>query len=407
MPTGSKKLEDLWQLDRRSRTWKEFNDGVLMIMHDQEPLLPTLYAPDQVSRALPVWYQNNLPPLSYHVENPNLMPWLTSRGLASITAATVTADVNLLCHSELNSPDLDIIESQGFRGVYWWSHAAIARDWYRYAQHDPLLVDSDNHCYDFLIYNRAWSGTREYRLKFTDLILESGLVPHCQIAFSPWDSGQHYQQHTFVNDKFRPRHDLTILPQRAISPTASADYDAGDYARCWFDVVQETLFDDQRWHLTEKILRPIACGKPFILLSTPGSLRYLRSYGFRTFDSVIDESYDLIVDPVERLAAVINTMKSITVADRHEMAQALREITSHNRERFFSQDFLDRVLGEFRENYHQARQEIESQRQGKNWLEARRRLATDDQHRRNITAGNDRRSRQDVVEVIRRCRYGR
>lgn len=379
----------------------------MMIMHDQEPLLPALYAPDQVSQALPVWYRNNLPPLSYHVENTNLMAWLTSRGLASITASTVTADVNLLCHSELNSPELAVIESQGFRGVYWWSHAMIARDWYRYAQHDPQLCRSQMPTRDFLIYNRAWSGTREYRLKFADLILESNLTPRCQITFSPWDDGRHYQQHEFVNPRFRPKHDLTVLPRREVPPTASADYDAEDYSQCWFDVVQETLFDDQRWHLTEKILRPIACGKPFILLSTPGSLKYLRSYGFQTFGDVIDESYDVIIDPVERLESVIKTMKGISASDRPQLMRRLQEITDHNRERFFSQGFLDKVLGEFRDNYRQARQDIEHHRRGNNWLESRRRLATDARHRCNITTGNDRRSRHDIVEVMLRCRYGR
>jgi hypothetical protein len=46
--------------------------------------------------------------------------------------------------------------------------------------------------------------------------------------------------------------------------------------------VAETVFDT-RIHLTEKTLRPIACGHPFILAAGPGSLKYLQTYGFRTF----------------------------------------------------------------------------------------------------------------------------
>jgi hypothetical protein len=33
-----------------------------------------------------------------------------------------------------------------------------------------------------------------------------------------------------------------------------------------------------------------------MLLAAPGNLAYLKSYGFKTFDSVIDESYDTIQD---------------------------------------------------------------------------------------------------------------
>jgi hypothetical protein len=69
--------------------------------------------------------------------------------------------------------------------------------------------------------------------------------------------------------------------------------------------VLETLFDDHRWHLTEKSLRPIACGKPFVLMATPGSLQYLRQYGFKTFDGLIDETYDSIQNPKQRLQAVL------------------------------------------------------------------------------------------------------
>ena len=74
----------------------------------------------------------------------------------------------------------------------------------------------------------------------------------------------------------------------------------------------ETLFDDTRWHLTEKSLRPSACGKPFMLAATAGSLQYLRSYGFKTFSGLIDESYDLIVEPHLRLQSIAQEMQRIS-----------------------------------------------------------------------------------------------
>jgi hypothetical protein len=71
------------------------------------------------------------------------------------------------------------------------------------------------------------------------------------------------------------------------------------------------LFDDDRLHLTEKSLRPIACKQPFILAATHGSLQYLKDYGFKTFDSVWDENYDTIEDPYQRMLAIIQLMKNI------------------------------------------------------------------------------------------------
>ena len=74
----------------------------------------------------------------------------------------------------------------------------------------------------------------------------------------------------------------------------------------------ETLFDDDRLQLTEKSLRPIACGQPFILAATHGSLQYLQNYGFKTFNDVFDESYDQIEDPVKRLKAIVALMVQIS-----------------------------------------------------------------------------------------------
>jgi hypothetical protein len=35
---------------------------------------------------------------------------------------------------------------------------------------------------------------------------------------------------------------------------------------------------------------------PFVIVGTRGSLEYLRSYGFRTFEGIWDESYDSAED---------------------------------------------------------------------------------------------------------------
>jgi hypothetical protein len=110
------------------------------------------------------------------------------------------------------------------------------------------------------------------------------------------------------------------------------------------------MFDDQRWHLTEKIFRPIACGQPFILASTPGALEYLKSYGFKTFGDFIDESYDKIVDPISRLNKIIHTMKyiaNLTTDKKSSLLKNLQEIADYNRKLFFSDDFTTKIVDEY------------------------------------------------------------
>jgi hypothetical protein len=178
------------------------------------------------------------------------------------------------------------------------------------------------------------------------------------MGFNPID-GQHYALHQFRNPTMQiKRWDLEqyFEPNRA-SSVASADYCAADYVNTGIEVVLETLFDDTKWHLTEKVVRPIACGQPFILASTPGSLQYLRRYGFKTFNSLIDESYDTIQDPVERLQAVVTNMNKIArlpAGQKRDLYASLKPIADYNRQRFFSADFFQQVVDEFKTNFDQA-----------------------------------------------------
>jgi len=269
----------------------------------------------------------------------------------------------LLLHSEQRSEELEKFVAAGAIPVYYWSHAVIAHDWFRYAQHDIVLKNKRIEKL-FLIYNRAWTGTREYRLKFAELIIDSGLSNQCRMGFNPQDQHSHYQTHEFVNADFAvSRNDIDqYFYLNQTSNTASADFVNHDYQQTAIEVVLETLFDDNRWHLTEKALRPIACGQPFMLGAAPGSLEYLRSYGFLTFAPWIDETYDTIQNPLHRLQAMIKEMKRIAELPDHEQAalfENVNKIARLNQERFFSNEFLQQVLQEYKNNLTAAIQQAQ------------------------------------------------
>ena len=316
-----------------------------MICHDQEPLNFDYWTQDNfVCHSMDKFFESES--VARQFAHWHLRSALENRHKAHVFKNT------LLCHSELNSKELDKYTQNNFTGVYYWAHALIARDWYRYAQLDNGLKQKNIQS-DFLIYNRAWSGTREYRLKFAELLVKSNLHHHCQMGFNNTD-GIHYSDHKFSNSAMQvcdPDFDRHFDKNNSL-PTASADYCTQDYQQTAIEVVLETLFDDDRLHLTEKSLRPIACGQPFILAATAGSLAYLRSYGFKTFGSVFDESYDTITDPVERLSAIVNLMNNIkNSSNRLEMYQQLQAIADFNQQRFFSSDFHQQVVDEFKQNF--------------------------------------------------------
>ena len=114
----------------------------------------------------------------------------------------------------------------------------------------------------------------------------------------------------------------------------------------------ETVYDG-RIHLTEKTLRPIACGHPFMILNGAGTLKYLRSYGFETFSPFIDESYDTESDCDKRMIMVLSEMDRINKlpqADQDHIWNKCAALARHNKELFFSDEFFDTITQELRDN---------------------------------------------------------
>jgi hypothetical protein len=258
--------------------------------------------------------------------------------------------------------------------VYYWSHAVIARDWFRYAEHAQQQKNSKKL---FLIYSRGWSGTREYRLKFLELLANNNLKDHVVTSVQPVDleTSTHYQQHKFQNSDWKPSITLeNHYPVSNITPEFSADFDLKDYENTEIEIVLETLFDDSRLHFTEKILRPIALGQPFILMGTHGGLEYLQSYGFKTFSDVWSEDYDNIVDPKARMQAVIDLVKHISQLDddkKCEILQQAKHIADYNKQRFFSDSFFQQVIQELKSNVSSAVDELKDTNVGQLWHDIR------------------------------------
>jgi hypothetical protein len=395
-PAGSKKIANLQQVKQYEydSDWNRHVRSFEMIIHDQEPLSFDDFLSindDDVKTHTPfVFFDSDF----------------LGKSKLWTTKGIVISDKFLLCHSELNSNDLVKYENHDAIGVYWWSHALIARDWYRYAIVDQRLSQK-NHRYvkDFNVYNRAWSGSREYRLKFVDMILDAGILDNCNVKFSPHDSGEYYRDHIFKNPKLCPKNHLDFLPMADVQGCASADYSWQDYRDFGIDIVLETVFDDSKIHITEKTLRPIACGKPFMIAAGPGSLGYLRNYGFKTFSGIIDESYDLVDDSVERLSAIIKEMHRISSMNDKEkniMYCKMQEISQYNREHFWSDRFVNIVVSELKKNFDRATEEIKKHQRGHYYIERRKLMSKHSPTlRKMLTTGNEVRTRQDIVELLK------
>ena len=184
----------------------------------------------------------------------------------------------------------------------------------------------------FLIYAREKSGTRQYRKNFLQKLKKEN-INDCQIGSFQYNN---------------------------TSSASSAIYDSHDFVHSGISVVLETIFD-KRIHLTEKTLRPIACGHPFIIANGPGSLQYLKKYGFKTFHPWINEDYDNELDSEKRLNSIIEEMKrlqNLNEQDRFEVLKQCSIISLYNKKVFFSKTFEKKIVDELRKNIRTANQQL-------------------------------------------------
>jgi hypothetical protein len=118
----------------------------------------------------------------------------------------------------------------------------------------------------------------------------------------------------------------------------------------YFNVILETHLDaDQSGgtFLTEKTFKPIKNCQPFLLIAPAGSIAQLRNMGYRTFDHVINHSYDQEINNTRRWdMACTEIERLVTQVDLHQLYIDCRDDLIHNQRLFLSnkQDRLNSLI---------------------------------------------------------------
>ena len=92
-----------------------------------------------------------------------------------------------------------------------------------------------------------------------------------------------------------------------------------------FEIVSETDSNDT-FMFSEKTFKPILNKSPFIFLGSPYALKYFRSLGFKTFNSVIDESYDTERLMYKRIKSALEQAKILCELNISECAKKLEQL---------------------------------------------------------------------------------
>jgi len=230
----------------------------------------------------------------------------------------------MLCHSEWNSDDIKWAEESGVITCYYFYHGLIARDWFRHWKHHGAISSIKDWQHRFLLYARDCTGSRQYRESLID-----DLIPLKSMINYDWDKN------------------------RNMNSNYSAKISVDDAQSSAIHLVAETIFCQEKIHLTEKIFKPMVMMQPFILFGGAGSLEYLRKYGFQTFSEIWDESYDLEPDHKHRYQMIKSLIKDLSLLSDAQITTLLlkcQKIVEHNQRHFFSDQFEEILLDELKSN---------------------------------------------------------
>jgi hypothetical protein len=111
------------------------------------------------------------------------------------------------------------------------------------------------------------------------------------------------------------------------------------YNQSYYSIVSETLTFNDYVFYTEKIAKPILAKRPFIVFSGQNYLKNLKSLGFKTFDCIIDESYDNIFDFNERAKHAWQQVETLTKLDPKYVYSVTKHVREHNYHLFRSTDW--------------------------------------------------------------------
>lgn len=102
------------------------------------------------------------------------------------------------------------------------------------------------------------------------------------------------------------------------------------YQKSYYSIVAETMQHGPYHMITEKTAKPLYAKRPFVVFGFSGHLQYLQSLGFKTFSSVIDETYDSISDDAARFSAAFDQVIKLSQMDPVEVYDILHQVLEHN-----------------------------------------------------------------------------
>ncbi len=264
----------------------------------------------------------------FNIELPRRIELLKQKGFVFIYATPWESKLNFDENKEEYYPIPDVEHHHWFGGVTWlW--------YYMILKHINKIKtpEHNNKKYDLLYLNKV---PRQHRIALWDRLQEQKLLDNSLCSFV---------QHPTKPFDLNKEYEFPWLDNSQPYPLAGMDEDV--YSKPYMDtklsLVSETNICDQPF-LTEKIWKPILMKHPFIVHAGPNYLRALQELGFKTFNSVIDESYDKERNNKQRIIKIVDSVKQTLKMDTKEFYNKTKDSREHNFRNFWNRNVLGRAI---------------------------------------------------------------
>jgi len=276
-------------------------------------------------------------------------------------------NAQIFVHSDISETTNQVCKKYEFINLYYFFHGFASLIWfndYKYLSYNYKFTKK------YICLNHIVTNDRSYRLTLIRSLIEKNILCQGIVSANTHPPGKNLIHHEVNSLDSKLSNDAKsliktymwdiekslIADKHSVSGTLSAAAGPEEHMlnqSAFLHVVTETVFYYEKLHLTEKIFRPIVSKRPFILVGAPENLKYLKKYGFKTFDKWINEDYDLEHNHDRRLKMISDEIEKIcnlSMDQLRTMQLEMEEILEFNYTHFYT-TFKDIIITELLDNF--------------------------------------------------------
>ena len=243
----------------------------------------------------------------------------------------------------------------------------------RYFQHNlksndvSQILNYEEKKYHFLSFNQY---PHHHRVKIISEIHKNNIIDKFLISYNPkfydtlggvrYDYENQLKDLGYIDDYklFISLEEKKVDFETNFKISGYGFEDIRPYKESAMSLISDTIFFKPQGFVSEKVFKPIMYLQPFLVAGPPHYLKDIRDMGFKTFNGLIDESYDEELDDKVRLEKVIGEIIRLSNLPIEELKYKLRESEEtliYNQMKLLSFDYekseIDSVKAIIKEGY--------------------------------------------------------